>query len=142
MIFEVECDTTKDERTYGPDGAHNDCSFYCIRLNITNRSECQVRTPPWHLGTTMCEGSTRSGITLAGPRPGAAPATATATSRRLQRCAYSSAVCRASAAARDTSEHEEGEAGLVRVRARLASRVQCSHDMSAYCLVSVKSRTE
>ena len=32
MIFEVECDTRRTNgRTYGPDGAHNDCSFYCIR---------------------------------------------------------------------------------------------------------------
>ena len=38
MIFEVECDTTKDERTYGLDGAHNDCSFYCIRFLVTKKS--------------------------------------------------------------------------------------------------------
>ena len=31
MIFDVECDTTKDKRTYGPDG-RNDCSFYIFRL--------------------------------------------------------------------------------------------------------------
>ena len=30
VIFYIECDTTNEGRTYGPD-AHNDCSFYCIR---------------------------------------------------------------------------------------------------------------
>ena len=29
-----ECDTTNKRRTHWLDGAHNDCSFYCIRLNM------------------------------------------------------------------------------------------------------------
>ena len=38
LLFEVEGGDEQTKRTHGPDGAHNDCSFYCIRLKrkVTN----------------------------------------------------------------------------------------------------------
>ena len=42
-----ECDTTNKRRTHGLDRAHNDCSFYCIRLSwshyLVNQQLCRFR---------------------------------------------------------------------------------------------------
>ena len=39
LLFEVE-GGDEEGRTYGPDGAHNDCSFYCIRfMNVFGKNK-------------------------------------------------------------------------------------------------------